>query len=356
MPNLYLAPIFNDAELKLSLGKFFDLNANWTYIESAADHPIHIYDSATQQRIASLQSAAIPESLYTIAVKEMLPLAKKTLSTTRGAAAGNQTRYIINDRFERSNPVNSSILGYFDSANGKRPCRLTKMSKDYFESYQNALPFIQQMDTCFKSLYPEAHEKQYLSASNSGYSIAQTAFSTITVNYNFPTALHVDKGDFKDGFGNLVVISKDMEGGHLLFPKYELAIALKNGDFLAMDAHQYHCNSPMTFKSPDGYRLSFVGYFRSSLTKCAQRDILHQQIQNLNTDALIDGIFAHAADPVIKQVIGTGKNQEEWWQRDSDRLRLVYKGRQYTLYDKLLKKKIPSLQPAYVYAQKLVIN
>jgi len=351
MPNLYLAPIVNDADLKSSLGKFIDLNPNWTHIESSSEAPIHIYDSVTQQRIAALQSDAIPEALYTIAVKEMLPPAKKTRSTTRGAAAGNHARYIINDRFERSNPVNSSILGYFDSANGKRPCRLTKMSKDYFESYQNTLPFIQKMDTCFQTLYPEAHQKQYLSASNSGYSIAQTAFSTITVNYNFQTALHVDKGDFKDGFGNLVVLSKDMEGGHLLFPKYELAISLKNGDFLAMDVHQYHCNSPMTFKSPDGYRLSFVGYFRSSLNKCAQRDILHQQIQNLNTEALIDGIFARSSP--IKQVIGTGKNHEEWWQRESDRFRLVYKGRQYTLYDKLLKKKIPSLQPAYVYAKNI---
>ena len=215
------------------------------------------------------------------------------------------------------------------------------------------------MNDCFHTLCPEAYQRQYSIASNSGFYISDTAFSTITVNYNFQTALHVDKGDFKDGFGNLVVCSKHLEGGYLLFPKYELGIQLHTGDYLAMDVHQYHCNSPIFFSDTEGYRLSFVGYFRTSLSKCREKNELYEKLDIHDTETIITEIFKKIQEVIPeKETIGTGSQGEIWWKRTAGRFTLMYKNRQYTLLDRISDtetKKIHSLYPAYLYVQQLSV-
>ena len=355
---IYLTEIIPDHILEKQQGQFLDFSPEWTLIKNASIPETRIYDRHTNKLIAYLKRNAISSDICQLAIQHFLPIAKKHDSTNRGMAAGTIHRDVIYDKFEKSASVHSIILGYFDSTNGKLPCRLTKYSKDYFDHYQQGLPFIQAMNSCFQSLCPDAYQRQYAAASNSGFYIQDTAFSTLTVNYNFRTALHVDKGDFKDGFGNLVVCSKDLEGGYVLFPKYQLGIQLNTGDYLAMDVHQYHCNSPMHINT-DGYRLSFVGYFRSSLSKCREKNKQYEKRDLHNTDAIIAEIFKKIQEPIpIKETFGVGSKGEIWWKRTAGRFTLIYKGRQYTLYDRISDtetKKIHSLYPAYEYVKQLPI-
>jgi len=356
---LYLSGIVPDSILETQQGQFLDFSSNWTLLEDISIPETRIYDCETRKTIAHLKRNAISPIICKLAVQHFLPIAKKHDSTNRGMAAGTIHRDIINNKFEKSASVHSVILGYFDSTNGKLPCRLTKYSKDYFNSYQDGLPFIQSMNTCFKSLCPEAYQRQFTIASNSGFYIQDTAFSTITVNYNFRTALHVDKGDYKEGFGNLVICSKDLDGGYLLFPKYQLGIKLHTGDYLAMDVHQYHCNSPIQKINTDGYRISFVGYFRSSLSKCRENNERYEKRDLHKTDEIIMEIFKKIQEQVpIKEPIGVGSHGEIWWKRSAGRFTLIYKGRQYILYDCISStetKKIHSLYPAYLYVKQLLI-
>lgn len=356
---LYLPEKISDAILETQQGQFLNFTPDWTLIEDANIQETQIYDANTRKKIAYLQRNAISPEVCDLAIQHFLPIAKKHDSTNRGMASGTINRNIINHKFEKSASVHSVILGYFDSTNGKLPCRLTKYSKDYFEQYQNGLPFVHAMNSCFKTLCPDAYQRQYGASSNSGFYISNTAFSTVTVNYNFRTALHVDKGDFKEGFGNLVVCSKNIEGGYLLFPKYELGIKLHTGDYLAMDVHQYHCNSPITVTDTEGYRLSFVGYFRASLSKCREKNLLYEKRDIHDTESIITEIFKKIQEAVPeKESIGTGSQGELWWKRTAGRFTLIYKGRQYTLYDRISgteTKKIHSLYPAYLYVKQLVV-
>ena len=76
--------------------------------------------------------------------------------------------------------------------------------------------------------------------------IPDTCFSTITINRNFRTALHRDAGDYKDGFGNLTVIERGKyHGGYTIFPQFGVAVDARSGDFLPMDVHQWHSNTPI---------------------------------------------------------------------------------------------------------------
>ena len=199
-----------------------------------------------------------------------------------------------------NNQVASNPIGFYES--GKNfadlPCRLTHFTRTNFEKYNDGLPFIQHIDKLFQKLIPEAHNKQFNRANQKSHlKIPKTSFSTVTINRNFRTAMHRDAGDFRDGFGNLTVIERGQyHGGYTIFPQYGVAIDLRNNDFVAMDVHQWHCNTPMYETEEDKIyneslepafkdnpevgtagiyekytRISFVCYLREKILSCPDK-------------------------------------------------------------------------------------
>lgn len=160
-------------------------------------------------------------------------------------------RYMQNGKLSKmrvNNNVFSSVLGYFEQTPFMGlPCRLTSYTQKYFDRYTHGIPFIQAIDATFKKLIPERHAKQLAAAKEKPmYQVAGTAFSSITINRNFRTALHMDDGDFRDGYGNLSVIERGKySGGATIFPQYKVGFNVRTGDFLAMDVHEWHCNTEM---------------------------------------------------------------------------------------------------------------
>jgi hypothetical protein len=195
-----------------------------------------------------------------------------------------------------NNNVFSSVLGYFDAtAFMKLPCRLTSYTSRYWKYYKHGLPFIRAIDSCFKELVPDRYALQRKAAEEKPLlHIADTSFSSVTVNRNFRTALHKDAGDFKEGYGNLSVIERGKyHGGYTIFPQYGVGFNVRTGDFLAMDVHEWHTNTEMyetaedkefnktlprihkddietgTLGAEKPYtRVSFVCYLREKLRKC----------------------------------------------------------------------------------------
>ena len=205
-----------------------------------------------------------------------------------------------------NNQVASNPIGFYEA--GKNfadlPCRLTHFTRTNFEKYNDGLPFIQHVDKLFQRLIPEAHTKQLQRADTKPHlKIPKTSFSTVTINRNFRTAMHRDAGDFRDGFGNLTVIERGKyHGGYTIFPQYGVAIDLRNNDFVAMDVHQWHCNTPMYETEEDKIsneslecafkdnpevgtvgiyekytRISFVCYLREKIAKCPGSDQIDPQ-------------------------------------------------------------------------------
>ena len=196
-----------------------------------------------------------------------------------------------------NNQVASSAIGYFDEDKkmSKTPCRLTYFSKHNFTDYKNGFPFIEKIDKLYKMLVPDAHQRQHDRASQKPHlKISDTSFSTVTINRNFRTALHRDANDFRGGFGNLTVIERGKyQGGYTVFPQFGIGINLRNNDFVVMDVHQWHSNTPITESEEDKEfnkslpkvykdnpavgtvgiyelytRLSFVCYLREKILNC----------------------------------------------------------------------------------------
>ena len=192
-----------------------------------------------------------------------------------------------------SNLSNSSVIGYFDKVDTntlKRarnsgielpPCRTTMFTREKVDKWEECTPFFAEISNQFKELVPDRYRFQKKVADLTEFHIKNTAFSTVTINYNWRTALHKDAGDLEDGFGNLVVIENGKyDGGFLYYPQYNVAVDVRCGDFLAMDVHEWHCNTPLLSSDKEAIminteldpekpiRLSIVCYLRKDMERC----------------------------------------------------------------------------------------
>jgi hypothetical protein len=221
---------------------------------------------------------------------------KKRKPTNISGWSANETVNGKVTKMRVNNNVFSSVLGYFNATPFmKLPCRITSYTMRYWKYYKHGLPFIRAIDQCFKTLVPDKYALQRKAAEKMPMvHITDTSFSSVTINRNFRTALHKDDGDFKEGYGNLSVIERgSYHGGYTLMPEFHIGFNVRTGDFLAMDVHQWHCNTELYETAEDKAinkdlprihkdsletgtlgaekpfsRVSFVCYLREKLRDC----------------------------------------------------------------------------------------
>jgi hypothetical protein len=219
------------------------------------------------------------------AMKEFI----KRKTTDRGVASGSEQGLGTGQK----TAVMSNILGYFDKwgisqkATFKRsgvkypgPCRLTSFNVQYPNQFERIVPLIQEIDKQYERLCPKEYADQRKAAKQTPFHITNTAFSTVTTNLNFRTAAHKDSGDWPTGFGNLVVIERGApyKGSFTGFPQYGVAVDCRQGDFLAMDVHQVHGNSPFEPQNETSQRISLVSYLREGIIrKCKGQKMYNAQ-------------------------------------------------------------------------------
>jgi hypothetical protein len=297
-----------DQEIADKEGKYFDETGITIY-----DEDIDVYtedEQGNKKLLGKLRKKVIDPAIIKTGWEGFWITA--AASRNRGAAAGPidvKGKYwqkrnpqkikghsAYDGKMRVNNNVFSSVLGYFDATPFmKLPCRLTSYTMRYWKYYKHGLPFIRAINDCFATLVPDRYALQEKAASEKPLlHIPQTAFSSVTINRNFRTALHRDAGDFKEGYGNLSVIERgEYHGGYTLFPQYGVGFNVRTGDFLAMDVHEWHCNTELveteadkkankelprihkedaetgTMGSEKSFsRVSFVCYLREKLRQC----------------------------------------------------------------------------------------
>ena len=321
-----LHAIESDAEFAKHEGKFFEVQKDTIVFNEDIDvygiaHPDDVAAGKPRRKLlAKFRKAAFSAEQVQVGWDAFRLLAIP--SRNRGAAAGPidlkgtywsrrkpvettgwSTRYMQNGKVSKmrvNNVVASGVIGHYEKTPFLgQPCRMTGYTRRGLKQYLHGIPFLEAIDETFKSLVPDAWKKQHAAVSKKPmYQIADTAFSTLTVNMNFRTALHKDAGDYSEGFGNLTVIEwGHYHGGETIFPRFNAAFNLRTGDFIAMDVHEWHSNAPIVETKEDAafnqslpdirtrdaetgvigsqeryQRISFVCYFREKLEECIEKD------------------------------------------------------------------------------------
>jgi hypothetical protein len=198
----------------------------------------------------------------------------ETPTSNRGSTSGSKSKNVYD------NPkIMSNIIGYFDrfppnykisfkKAGIKAPLevRECRFNRDCPDKFEKLIPLVREINTLYKQYTPEHFERQNNKAKQTFFKVADTSFTTITTNVNFRTAIHKDKGDDMEGFGNLAVIENGKyEGAETCFPQYGIGVDVRTGDIIFMDVHEWHGNLPMKPIDKDAKRLSIVCYLRYKL-------------------------------------------------------------------------------------------
>ena len=310
---LYLPEIINETELKSLKGQFLDDGYVYHYINYDCD----VYNESTGKFICSLRKRRLKKNRIAWDNYKHLSVAARG----RGASAGPidpesvywkkrdlvktkgfRTSYMVKGKVSKmtvNNQVSSTPIGFFEKTKAlgiDKPCRLSYHTTQALKEYEAGKPYIHELDKWYKQIRPYQHKIQLDRANlQPTFKIDHTAYSTITINRNFRTALHQDSGDY-GGIATLSVLEYGKyNGGLFMIPGYGIGIDLREGDVLIADVHNYHSNTEIwTTKEQDQYnstldkvfkanpevgtvgiyedyaRISFVSYLREKLIDCVQ--------------------------------------------------------------------------------------
>jgi hypothetical protein len=290
--------ICSDTEMRNMEGHFINDTFIIHHIKESMDGYV-ILENGSRELLFKFRKSAIPEDLCQLAIKHFEAPARKK-NYNRGASAGllekdkmpkNVSNIVQTEKFRAKvgkyqigNMSQSNIVGYFDDTKSKSiyPCRTTKFTRDNPEIWEKCLPLIQYIDDLFCKTNYDKWYNQKSESLKTNFVIKNTCFSTITLNYNFQTAIHKDKGDLKNGFGNLVVFRRgNWIGNNLCLPQYGICIYLDHGDYITFDVHQWHCNTKMIKENQNktvDMRLSLVLYLRENIIKrCGKENDLESR-------------------------------------------------------------------------------
>jgi hypothetical protein len=203
----------------------------------------------------------------------------RTTSTNRKLTSGLRTKTRSKTAKEKDLAAMTNIVGYFDSLGPSQKALLkrhgmklnpavreTRFNMLYPDKFKKLIPLIREIDSYYEKIVPDHYKKQHRKAKQTYFKIADTAFTTVTTNVNYKTAIHTDRGDDAEGFGNLVVIERGKyTGAETCFPQYGVGVNVRMGDVLFMDVHEWHGNLPIRLENKDAVRLSIVCYLRHRL-------------------------------------------------------------------------------------------
>lgn len=266
----YLKKDYTDSESDNKLDEFLKRSN----IKDIIDHDADVYDFESGKLLLRFRKNILKKEHLDLFYENVIKFAKQKTSN-RGSFSGSKTKRTS------SNPkIMTNIIGYFDKYSAQQKYRFkksgiplpkisvrpTRFLIDYPDKYKKLIPLVRDIDHYYKEYIPDKYEKQIKKARQTPCSIGNTSFTTITTNVNYNSAIHTDKGDDIEGFGNLTVIERGTyTGGETCFPQYRIGVDVRCGDILFMDVHQPHGNLPIILKTKDAIRLSIVCYLRKSI-------------------------------------------------------------------------------------------
>jgi hypothetical protein len=132
--------------------------------------------------------------------------------------------------------------------------------------YSGCFDFIRKVDEVYRTILPDEYKRQQQIVGKvpKNFRILDTAFTTLYVLKNAPTAIHTDDFDAKGTFGCMASLGDDWEGNALVFPQYRIGCDYRPGDVILADVHEWHTNLPLL----SGERVSCVFFIREGMHEC----------------------------------------------------------------------------------------
>ena len=186
------------------------------------------------------------------------------------AAKNAKKRYVTLQT--RGNRTYSAVFGTIDRS-GRTPFgRLTKPTMDRYEDFEAQKGFYHEVDSLLKEYIPDSWKvlnDRFKQVKDKRYNLFGTSFTSLTINYNFQVAAHMDGRNAEGGIAVLTALdSGTFDGFDFIMHPLRLAFRLRTGDLFIGDNQSVpHSMTEMKNASADAESITYVFYQRDSIIK-----------------------------------------------------------------------------------------
>lgn len=150
-------------------------------------------------------------------------------------------------------------------------CSASKLASEM--PYEHALisGYAQKVATYYQQYNAELYEKhqQLVEKVLPVWKLEESVFTSGIINKNNPLPYHFDAGNFKGVWSNMLVFKRDIRGGYLSVPEYNVGFELKHNSLLMFDGQNIlHGVTPIYRKNEQAFRYSIVYYSLQQMWKC----------------------------------------------------------------------------------------
>jgi len=155
----------------------------------------------------------------------------------------------------------------------REACKPTALAKDQPEEHAVLIAFAEKFAEMYKEFAPDLYARDAGNLNEAGldneWRMTDDALWTSgVVNKSSTLPYHRDGFNFAT-WSAMPVVRRDMKGGYLHFPEYDLTCACRDGWVLFFPGYKYvHGVTPMTPMAKDAYRYSIVYYALRGMKDC----------------------------------------------------------------------------------------
>ena len=169
----------------------------------------------------------------------------------------------------------SRIFGYRPRITVRHDyCNPTSMATEYPKQHHIITTFAEQLTKYYQDNFPDVfdiHKKVVEEKILPEWKIDNSVFTSGIVNKDNPLKYHFDSGNFRGVLSNMVAFKKNVAGGRLVIPSYNIKLEIADGSLCIFDGQSIlHGVSPFEAVKPEQehYRYTIVYYSLEQMWKC----------------------------------------------------------------------------------------
>jgi len=168
-------------------------------------------------------------------------------------------------------------------------CSTAVFAKSNPKEHSVVCNFGENLSKLYEKYVPEIykqHQKIVFDKVKPQWVIKNSVFTSGIINKNNQLNYHFDRGNFKNVYSNMIAFKKNMSGGHLSIPEYEVGLEISDSSVTLFDGQKIlHGVTPLKFLSDDSYRYTLVYYSLEQMWKCETPQQELARVKKLKTES-----------------------------------------------------------------------
>jgi hypothetical protein len=155
-------------------------------------------------------------------------------------------------------------------------CHTTSMANESPKQHHVVSSFAEYVSDVYKEYFPDIYNKHDSIVDEKvlpEWKIKGSVFTSGIINKNNPLKYHFDSGNFKGVMSNMIAFKKDVVGGHLAIPEFDVALEIADNSLTIFNGQEIlHGVTGFEKKNEHAYRYTVVYYSLEQMWKCEPID------------------------------------------------------------------------------------